>query len=30
MSLETDPTPQIDELEECPWCGEDLEDCECE
>jgi len=29
MSLETDPTPQLEELD-CPWCGEDLEDCECE
>jgi len=31
LSLEHDPTPNIDQVEdECPWCGEDLEDCDCE
>ena len=32
MSLEYDPTPMLEELEEieCPWCGEDLDDCDCE
>jgi len=32
LSLDFDPTPDVDGTveEECPWCGEDLEDCDCE
>ena len=30
MSLDYDVTPDIDEGMECPWCGEDKEDCDCE
>ncbi len=32
MSLDIDPSPDTGVFDdnECPWCGEDLEDCECE
>ncbi len=32
VSLDTDVIPETKETEdqECPWCGEDLDDCDCE
>ncbi len=30
MSLDYDVVPDVDEGLECPWCGEEMDECDCE